>query len=36
MAKCCENILNLVEIWAEKSSEIMPEIQKNGRRNNIN
>lgn len=26
MVKCCENVLNIVNVWAEKSDEIMPKI----------
>lgn len=26
MAKCCENILNILSVWVEKSSDVMPKI----------
>lgn len=32
MTKCCENVLNILQVWAEKAPEIMPKILKNGRR----
>lgn len=32
MTKCCENILNILQVWTEKAPEIMPKILKNGRR----
>lgn len=35
MAKCCENVLNILQVWAEKAPEIMPKILENGRRNQI-
>lgn len=27
MTKCCENVLNIVNVWAEKAPEIMPKIK---------
>lgn len=35
MTKCCENVLNIISVWAEKSEEVMPKILEKGRRNNI-
>ena len=32
MVKCCENVLNILQVWAEKAPEVMPKILKNGRR----
>ena len=32
MTKCCENILNILAVWTEKSDEVMPKILQNGRR----
>ncbi|MCR5261092.1 MAG: peptidase T [Candidatus Gastranaerophilales bacterium] len=32
MAKCTENVLNILSVWAERADEVMPKIQKNGRR----
>lgn len=28
MTKCCENVLNILVVWAEKAPEVMPKIQK--------
>ncbi|MGN0015149.1 MAG: peptidase T [Candidatus Gastranaerophilaceae bacterium] len=28
MSKCCENVLNILVVWAEKAPEVMPKIQK--------
>lgn len=35
MEKCCENVLNILSVWAEKAPDVMPKILKDGRRNNI-